>query len=99
MMFLAQGLSSLTHTGWAPSSVLFCFVFQDRVSLPWLSFVDQAGLELRNPPASASRVLGLNACATTPGSKLCSLCDTPKMPSPLQRSQQGPHVSLLPVAH
>jgi hypothetical protein len=27
--------------------------------------VDQAGLELRNPPASASRVLGLKACATT----------------------------------
>jgi hypothetical protein len=29
-------------------------------------FVDQAGLELRNPPAFASRVLGLKACATTP---------------------------------
>jgi hypothetical protein len=28
-------------------------------------FVDQAGLELRNLPASASRVLGLKACATT----------------------------------
>ena len=28
-------------------------------------FVDQAGLEHRNPPASASRVLGLKACATT----------------------------------
>jgi hypothetical protein len=28
-------------------------------------FVDQAGLELRNPPASASQVLGLKACATT----------------------------------
>jgi hypothetical protein len=45
---------------------------QDRVSLcspgcPGTHFVDQAGLELRNPPASASRVLGLKACATTPG--------------------------------
>jgi hypothetical protein len=45
-------------------------VFQDRVSLcrpgcPGTHFVDQAGLELRNPPASASRVLGLKACATT----------------------------------
>jgi hypothetical protein len=30
-------------------------------------FVDQAGLELRNLPASASRVLGLKACATTSG--------------------------------
>jgi hypothetical protein len=46
-------------------------VFQDRVSLyspgcPGTHFVDQAGLELRNPPASASRELGLKACATTP---------------------------------
>jgi hypothetical protein len=51
--------------------VLF-FVFRDRVSLyspccPGTHFVDQAGLELRNPPASASRVLGLKACTTTPG--------------------------------
>jgi hypothetical protein len=29
--------------------------------------VDQAGLELRNLSASASRVLGLKACATKPG--------------------------------
>lgn len=29
---------------------------------------DQAGLELRDPPASVSRVLGLKACATMPGS-------------------------------
>jgi hypothetical protein len=48
------------------------FFFQDRVSLcslgsPGTHFVDQAALELRNPPASASRVLGLKACATTPG--------------------------------
>jgi hypothetical protein len=55
--------------------VLFCFVllvFRDRVSLyspgcPGTHFVDQAGLELRNSPASASRVLGLKACATRPG--------------------------------
>jgi hypothetical protein len=38
--------------------------FRDRVSLcspgcPRTHSVDQAGLELRNPPASASRVLGL----------------------------------------
>jgi hypothetical protein len=55
---------------------LFCFVFvvvfQDRVSLyipgcPGTHFVDQAGLKLRNMPASASQVLGLKACATTPG--------------------------------
>jgi hypothetical protein len=51
---------------------VFVFVFRDRVSLcspgcPGTHFVDQTGLELRNPPASASRVLGLKACATTPG--------------------------------
>ena len=48
---------------------VFCF-FQDRVSLCSLGclgthFVDQAGLELRNPPASASRVLGSKVCATS----------------------------------
>jgi hypothetical protein len=46
------------------------FVFRDRVSLyslgcPGTHFVDQAGLKLRNPPVSASQVLGLKACATT----------------------------------
>jgi hypothetical protein len=51
---------------------MFSFFFPDRVSLyspgyPGTHFVDQAGLELRNPPASASRVLGLKACTTTPG--------------------------------
>jgi hypothetical protein len=45
---------------------------RDRVSLyspgcPGTHFVDQAGLELRNPPASASGVLGLKAGATMPG--------------------------------
>jgi hypothetical protein len=39
---------------------------------PGTHFVDQAGLELRNLPASASRVLGLKAWATTPGSLLHS---------------------------
>jgi hypothetical protein len=43
------------------------FVFRDRVSLcspgcPGTHFVDQAGLELRNPPASACQVLGLKGC-------------------------------------
>jgi hypothetical protein len=59
------------------SVCLFLF-FQDRVSLcspgcPGTHFVDQAGLELRNPPASASRVLGLKACATMPGSRILFL--------------------------
>ena len=43
---------------------LFILFFQDKVSLcspgcPGTHFVDQAGFELRNPPASASRVLGV----------------------------------------
>jgi hypothetical protein len=50
--------------------VWFGLVFQDSVSLcspgcPGTHSVDQAGLELRNPPASATQVLGLKACATT----------------------------------
>jgi hypothetical protein len=50
---------------------LFFFVFRDRVSLyspgcPGTHSVDQAGLELRNPPACASQVLRLKACATMP---------------------------------
>jgi hypothetical protein len=50
----------------------FFLVFQDRVSLcspgcPGTHSIAQAGLELRNLPASTSRVLGLKACATTPG--------------------------------
>jgi hypothetical protein len=68
---LASGLPMMHH------HILFLLllVFQDRVSLcspgcPGTHFVDQAGLELRNPPASVSRVLGLKACATTPGSQL-----------------------------
>jgi hypothetical protein len=41
-------------------------VFRDRVSLcssgcPGTHSVDQAGLQLRNPPDSASQVLGLKA--------------------------------------
>jgi hypothetical protein len=47
------------------------FFFRDRVSLyspgcPGTHSVDQAGLELRNPPASVSQVLGLKVCASTP---------------------------------
>jgi hypothetical protein len=49
---------------------VFVFVFRDRVSLcspgcPGTHSVDQAGLKLRNPPASASQVLGLKVCVTT----------------------------------
>jgi hypothetical protein len=49
---------------------LFVLFFRDRVSLcspgcPGTHSVDQAGLKLRNLPASASRVQGLKVCATT----------------------------------
>jgi hypothetical protein len=49
---------------------LFSFFFQDRFPLcspgcPGTHSVDQAGLKLRSPPASASPVLGLKVCATT----------------------------------
>jgi hypothetical protein len=52
----------------------FLFLFFETVSLyssgcPGTHFVDQAGLELRNSPASASPVLGLKACTTTPSLK------------------------------
>jgi hypothetical protein len=43
-------------------SFFFFLVFRDRVSLyscPGTHSVDQAGLKLRNPPASASQVLEL----------------------------------------
>jgi hypothetical protein len=48
-------------------SFFFFLVFRDRVfpGCPGTHSVDQAGLKLRNPPASASQVLGLKACATT----------------------------------
>jgi hypothetical protein len=49
----------------------FIFVFWHRVSLcspgcPGTHSVDQAGLELRNPPASASQVLGSKAMTAQP---------------------------------
>jgi hypothetical protein len=51
---------------------LFCVfcLFSRQVSLyspgcPGTRFVGQAGLKLRNPSASVSRVLGLKVCATT----------------------------------
>jgi hypothetical protein len=49
---------------WQEAVFVFVFIFRDRVSLyspgcPETHFVDQAGLELRNPPASASQVLGI----------------------------------------
>ena len=55
---------------WGFLFVFLFLIFRDRVSLcisgcPGTHFVDQAGLELRNLPASASRALGLKGCTTT----------------------------------
>ena len=63
-------MSSLTKLFLLLLFVSFCFVFRDRVSLcspgcPGTHSVDQADLELRNQPASASQVLGLKVCAIT----------------------------------
>jgi hypothetical protein len=51
---------------------IYLFVCDSLPTQPWLSWNslcrDQAGLELRDPPASASLVQGLKACATIPES-------------------------------
>jgi hypothetical protein len=68
------GLPCVRESAFILAALIFFFFFffsQDRVSLcspgsPGTHFVDQAGLKLRNLPASASQVLGLKACATTP---------------------------------
>jgi hypothetical protein len=70
----AQRLVKNICCGAGEMAQLFFFFFffsRDRVSLcspgcPGTHSVDQAGLELRNLPASASQVLGLKACATMP---------------------------------
>jgi hypothetical protein len=74
----------------------FCFLcFQDRVSLyssgcPGTHSIDQAGLELRNLPASASQVLGLKACATTVRSdSFTSLLTLNELPSKMKSFNLG----------
>jgi hypothetical protein len=74
---------------------LFLF-FRDRVSLcspgcPGTHFVDQAGLELRKLPASASQVLGLKACATTARHSKALKARLPQPPSALKGT------ALLPI--
>jgi hypothetical protein len=45
--------------------VRYTFFLYNPGCCPGTHSVDQAGFELRNPPASASQVLELKACATT----------------------------------
>jgi hypothetical protein len=90
--------------------VILRFFFQDRVSLyspgcPATHSADQIGLKLRNLPASASRVLGLKACITTPGLFVClfffkdmvSLC-SPGCPGSHYLDQAGLELSYLPAS-
>jgi hypothetical protein len=67
--------------------------------------VDQAGLELRNPPASASQVLGLKLCATTvqlgtiswvalPHAELSLFCHCDKAPWPRQLREERVHLTV-----
>jgi hypothetical protein len=54
---------------WIHFSILFCYFetgfFLCSPGCPGTHSVDQAGLELRDLPASASRALGSKACTTT----------------------------------
>jgi hypothetical protein len=61
-----------TQLGFCCCCCLFLFFFGDRVSLcssgcPGTHSVDQAGLKLRNLPASASQVLGLKEVPSLSG--------------------------------
>lgn len=63
LRFLKQINNNNKNKTWA-------LVFQDKASLyssgcPAAHFVDQGGLELRDPPVSAFQVLGLKTWATT----------------------------------
>jgi hypothetical protein len=67
------------HSNVERNSFFFFLIFRDRVSLwspgcPGTHSVNQAGLELRNPPASAFQVLGLKVCATIARQKETLTC-------------------------
>jgi hypothetical protein len=74
----------------------FCFVFvffRDRVSLcspgcPGTHSVDQAGLELRNPPASASQVLAITSILSLLSREQCA---NPHWGIPTEEAQNGLH--------
>jgi hypothetical protein len=80
-----------TYGGWfLPSPPFPTPPLQNRVSLcspgfPGTHSVDQAGLELRNPSASASQVLGLKASATLPSpAKLLTIIFHSRIYSPYE---------------
>jgi hypothetical protein len=66
---------------------VFVFVFFSKTGFlcvspgcPGTHSVDQTGLKLRNSPASASQVLRLKACTTTPGHKSLIKKKNPRQP-------------------
>jgi hypothetical protein len=63
-----RAVSALIRRAISPAPWPFFFFFSVylfSLGCPGTHSVDQAGLKLRNPPASASQVLGLKVCATT----------------------------------
>jgi hypothetical protein len=88
-------------------SLFFFWFFRDRVSLyslgcPGTHSVDQAGLKLRNLPASASQVLGLKACATNArlDMLICELQGLLSLPLPNTRKHTPhPHTTHIHTYH
>jgi hypothetical protein len=70
IIHISDNRKSVTPLGLWFDFVVCLFVFKTGFLCVALAvqfyFVDQAGLELRNLPASASQVLGLKACTTMP---------------------------------
>jgi hypothetical protein len=64
-VFLVSDFSSPTIVFLLSLSLFLSLSFSQFFSGQDFLCVDQAGLELRNLPASASQVLGLKVCATT----------------------------------
>ena len=70
ILFLVANFKGTPFTLRLPVLQIFFFYFHDRVSVytpscPETHFAQQPGLELKNLPASASKVLGLKSSATT----------------------------------
>jgi hypothetical protein len=68
-LFIIAFIYAASSYNFSGLAVIFFFfgLFEIGFLCPGTHSVDQAGLELRNQPASASQVLGLKACATMPG--------------------------------
>jgi hypothetical protein len=77
-VFLLQNGSAINISYSFGSGWCYIFGFRDRVFLcspGWPG--NQAGLEIKDPPAFASRVLGLKASTTTAQQALAALAENP----------------------